>query len=69
MALIKTPARNRMKASTFGLPAEKKYPMPDAAHAANAKARATQMVKRGKLSLGQAAKIRAKANNVLNKGE
>lgn len=69
MALIKTPARNRMKSSTFGLPGEKKYPMPDKAHAANAKARATQMVKRGKLSSSQAAKIRAKANSILNKGD
>jgi hypothetical protein len=41
--------------------------MPDKSHAVNAKARATQMVKRGKLSSSAAAKIRAKANAVLGK--
>jgi hypothetical protein len=39
--------------------------MPDRSHAANAKARATQMVKAGKLSSSQAAQIRAKANRIL----
>jgi hypothetical protein len=37
----------------------------DKAHAANAKARATQMVKAGKLAPSTAAKIKAKANKVL----
>ena len=46
------------------MPKERKYPMPDRAHAANAKARATQMVKRGKLSSSSAATIRAKANRI-----
>lgn len=36
-----------------------------AAHAGNAKARATQMVKKGKLSPEAAARIRAKANRIL----
>jgi len=49
MAVIKAKARDKMKKSTFGLPGERKYPMPDRAHAANAKARATQMEKKGKL--------------------
>jgi hypothetical protein len=34
----------------FGEPAKRAYPMPDKTHAANAKARATQMLKKGKLS-------------------
>jgi hypothetical protein len=42
--------------------------MPDRAHAANAKARATQMVNRGKLAASSAAKIRAKANRILGPG-
>jgi hypothetical protein len=54
--------------SDFGLPGEKKYPMPDKAHAANAKARATQMENKGKLSAGSKAKIDAKANRILDKG-
>lgn len=39
--------------------------MNDAEHAVLAKGRATQMVKRGKLSPASAAKIRAKANRIL----
>jgi hypothetical protein len=58
-------ARNAVPAKEFGLPKQRKYPMPDASHAQNAKARATQMVKRGKLSPASAARIRAKANAVL----
>jgi len=41
--------------------------MPDKSHAANAKARATQAVKAGRLSAASAAKIRAKANRKLGK--
>jgi hypothetical protein len=57
--------RKRIPESEFGLPGSRKYPMPDKSHAANAKARATQMVKKGKLSEADAAKIRAKANRKL----
>ena len=60
-------SRNALKKSEFGLPAEKKYPMPDKSHAANAKARATQMVNKGKLSESAKKKIDAKANKVLGK--
>jgi hypothetical protein len=65
MAKLKAARRNALPESEFGLPGSRKYPMPDRGHAANAKARATQMVKRGKLSAASAAKIRAKANRVL----
>jgi len=65
MAILTTAKRKRLKKTTFGLQEEKKYPMPDKAHAANAKARATQMVKAGKLSESSAAKIKAKANKKL----
>jgi hypothetical protein len=58
-------ARNQIPAAKFGLPKSRKYPMPDASHAADAKGRATQMVKKGKLSPASAARIRAKANAVL----
>lgn len=67
MAKLKAAARNKLKDSTFGLPGSRKYPMPDRAHAANAKARATQMVKKGKLSEASKEKIDAKANRVLGK--
>jgi hypothetical protein len=65
MAKLKAKTRNAEPASDFGLPKQRKYPMPDRSHAANAKARATQMVAKGKLSSGQAARIRAKANRIL----
>ncbi len=67
MAKLRAKARKVLPSKTFGLPGERKYPMPDRSHAANAKARATQMVNRGKLSGAQAAEIRAKANRVLGK--
>jgi hypothetical protein len=57
--------RNGLRSSAFGLPKSRKYPMPDRSHAVNAKARATQMVKAGKLSSSQASQIRAKANRIL----
>jgi len=65
MAKLKAATRNKIPSSEFGLPGSRKYPMPDKSHAANAKARATQMVKKGKLSAASAAKIRAKANRKL----
>lgn len=65
MAKLKAASRNKLPASTFGLPGQRKYPMPDRAHAANAKARATQQVKAGNLSSSSAAHIKAKANRIL----
>ena len=65
MAKLNAAARKRIPSSEFGLPGEKKYPMPDKSHAANATARATQMVDKGKLSSGAASRIRAKANRIL----
>jgi hypothetical protein len=67
MAVLHARSRNALADRVFGLPGQRKYPMPDRAHAANAKARATQMVKRGKLSSSSASKIRAKANRILGK--
>lgn len=65
MSKLRAARRNALPKSEFGLPGSRKYPMPDRSHAANAKARATQMVKKGKLSAASAAKIRAKANRIL----
>jgi hypothetical protein len=66
MAKLGSKSRNALADSVFGLPGPRKYPMPDKSHAANAKARATQMVKRGKLSTSSRAKIDAKANRILH---
>lgn len=57
--------RSKLKKSQFGLPGARKYPMPDKKHAANAKGRAKQQLKKGKLSRGAYEKIVAKANRVL----
>jgi hypothetical protein len=67
MAKLTAKERKKLPKSDFGLPATKSYPMPDKNHAINAKARATQMEKKGKLSASSATKIKAKANKVLNK--
>lgn len=65
MARLTAAARQRIPTSEFGLPGSRKYPMPDRSHASNAKARATQGVKAGRISSATAAKIRAKANQLL----
>lgn len=65
MSELDAAKRKKISKKEFGLPGEKKYPMPDKSHAANAKARATQMVKKGKLSSASKAKIDAKANKKL----
>jgi hypothetical protein len=61
--------RSTLKKSRFGLPKERKYPMPDKEHAANAKGRAKQQLKKGKLSRSAYEKIVAKANRVLERGK
>lgn len=66
MAKLTTKKRNALPKSAFARP-DRSYPVNDKSHAANAKARATQMVKAGKLSPASKAKIDAKANRVLGK--
>ena len=50
MAILKSKARNKLPKSEFALPGERKYPVDTKNRAINAKARATQMVAKGKLS-------------------
>lgn len=66
MSKLTAKARKSIPKSEFGLPGSKRYPMPDRAHAANAKARATQQVNAGNLSPSSKAKIDAKANRILD---
>ena len=61
--------RSKLKKSQFGLPGKRKYPMPDKEHAANAKGRAKQQLKRGKLSRAAYSKIVAKANRILGRSK
>ncbi len=46
MAKLITKVRKKLPEEEFGEPQKGAYPMPDKAHAGNAKARATQMVKK-----------------------
>jgi hypothetical protein len=75
MAELSAERRKNIPKSEKGLPSRHKsagkqgqsgdYPMPDKAHAANAKARASQQVKKGNLSPSQKAQIDRKANKIL----
>lgn len=77
MPELRSKNRAHVARKNFGLPekaqspgAKKEsgnYPMPDRQHAANAKARAKQQVKRGNLSKGQYEKIVRKADKKLGK--
>lgn len=67
MAKLTTAKRNHIPASKFGLPKERKYPMPDKEHAHLAESYATQEERKGKLSASSAARIRAKAKRMLGK--
>jgi len=69
MSKLTSHERKKIPKSEFGMPGDRKYPMPDKSHAANAKARATQMEHKGKLSAGSKAKIDSKANKILDRHE
>jgi hypothetical protein len=67
MAELSTKQRKFMSKSEYGLPDQKKYPMPDKSHARNAKARASQQEEKGNLTESQKEKIDRKADRILNK--
>jgi hypothetical protein len=67
MAKLTTSNKKAEPKGDFGLPEERKYPMPDASHARNAKARASQMKRQGKLTGADKKKIDAKADRILGK--
>jgi hypothetical protein len=50
MAKLSDQQRDKLPDSKFGLPDERKYPMPDKAHARNAKARAAQQEEKGTIT-------------------
>lgn len=57
--------RKEIPSKEFGMPGERKYPMPDKSHAANAKARASQQENAGRISKSTEEKIDRKADRVL----
>lgn len=67
MSKLTTKARNKLPKTEFALPSERKYPLNSKSHARNAKARASEMEHKGKISPSTKAKIDAKANKVLGK--
>lgn len=64
MGTLTSKGRNALSDAMFGLPSQRKYPMPDKSHAANAKARASQQVGKS-ITPSQKATIDRKANVVL----
>lgn len=68
MSKLTAKSRNAIPSSKFAGP-DRSYPVENKAHAANAKARASEMEHKGKLSSSEKAKIDAKADKVLRKGK
>lgn len=67
MGVLSEKKRESIPDSKFGMPEERKYPMPDKAHARNAKARASQQEEEGNLTPKEKAKIDRKADRILDK--
>lgn len=67
MAELSAKSRGKLPAKDFAKPAKRAYPIEDKAHARNAKARASQAVKAGRMSKEEAAKIDTKADAVLKR--
>ena len=68
MAELSSKARKKLPAKAFAEPDKRAYPIEDKPHARNAKARASQAVKAGRMSKAEAAKIDRKADAVLRGG-
>jgi hypothetical protein len=67
MAQLKSSTRNALPSSKFALPASRRFPIEDHAHAANAKARAKMMLDEHKISRSTYNEIVAAANRELAK--
>ena len=67
MAQLSEKKRDSIPKAQFGLPEERKYPMPDKSHARNAKARASQQKKAGNLTASEKSRIDRKADRILDK--
>ena len=66
MAKLTSEARRRLPAAEFAGPG-RSYPVPDASHARNAKARASMAEHEGHISPGEEKRIDAKADRVLGR--
>lgn len=66
MAKLTAKARHALPASKFALPGGR-YPVEDRSHAINAKARASEEYRKGKLTKSEKDEVFSKANRVLHK--
>lgn len=64
---LRAEQRNKIPASKFGLPKERKYPVEDKTHARVAKSYASKEEHRGVITKAQEEQIDRKANAVLGK--
>jgi hypothetical protein len=67
MAELSPKSRRKLPAKDFAEPEKRAYPIEDKSHARNAKARAAQAVKAGRMSKAEEARIDKKADAVLRK--
>ncbi|HTI66349.1 MAG TPA: hypothetical protein VL460_02255 [Caulobacteraceae bacterium] len=67
MAELDAKKRNKLPAKAFAEPEKRAYPIEDKPHARNAKARASQAVKAGRMSKAEEKKIDRKADAVLGR--
>lgn len=65
MVKLTTKKRSALPKSKFGMPGQRKYPMPDKSHAANAKSRAKQQFNKGNMTMSMLKKIDAMADKKL----
>ncbi len=65
MAELSAGARKKLPAKDFAEPDKRAYPIEDKSHARNAKSRASQAVKAGRMSKAEATRIGKKADEVL----
>jgi hypothetical protein len=67
MGELSTRRRKSLTKAQFGLPEERKYPMPDKSHARNAMARASQQEERGTITSAEKDRIDRKADRILDR--
>jgi len=67
LAKLSSEARKDLPKSKFAEPGSRKFPIEDRSHAANAKARASEMANKGKISKSEKAKVDRAADKVLKR--
>ncbi len=68
MAPLTSTQRKRLPSNVYALPAQRKYPVPDKAHARNAKARASEEYRKGNLTKSEYDRVNRKADLMLYGG-